>query len=105
MTSRWAVRGRALPHFTVGEGDRAVRERDNAAIGDGDPEDIRGEGGEGGVAVVIGLTVDVPRDGPDLGGDVLQQSGVAHVFFEQSAVEGGEGCDGDKQVGAGGQPR
>ena len=53
-------------HFPVGEGDRAVRERDEATVGDGDPEDIRGEGGEGGVAVVIGLTVDVPGDGPDL---------------------------------------
>lgn len=92
-------------HFTGGEGDRAVLERDNAAIGDGDPEDIRGEVGEGRVAVVISLTVDVPRDGPDLGGDVLQQSGLAHVFFEQSAVDGGEGFDGDKEVGSGGQPR
>jgi hypothetical protein len=32
--------------------------------------------------VVIGLTVDVPGDGPDLGGDVLQQSSVAHLVFE-----------------------
>ena len=65
---------------------------------------VGGEGGEGGVAVVIGLTVDVPGDGPDLGSDVLQQSGVAHVFFEERAVDGGEGFDGDKEVGAGGQP-
>ena len=93
------------PHFTVGEGDRAVRERDNAAIGDGDPEDIRGEGGEGGVAVVIGLTVDVPRDGPDLGIDVLQQATVAHLFFEEGAVDRGEGFNRDKEGGAGGQPR
>jgi len=62
-------------HFPGGEGDRAVLERDKAALGDGDPEDLRGEGGEGGVAVVMGLTVDVPRDGPDLGVDVLQQLG------------------------------
>ena len=82
---------------------RSVR-RDEAAVGDGDLEDIGGEGGEGGVAVVIGLTVDVPGDGPDLGVDVLQQAGVAHVFFEEGAVDGGEGFDGDKEVGAGGQP-
>ena len=73
-------------------------------VGDGDLEDIGGEGGEGGVAVVIGLTVDIPGDGPDLGVDVLQQSGVAHLFFEDGAGDGGEGFDGDKEVGAGGAP-
>jgi len=91
-------------HLTGGEGDRAVRERDNAAVGDGDLEDRRSEGGEGGVSVVMGLTVDVPGDGPDLGGDVLQQSGLMHVFFEEGAVDGGEGFDGDKEVGSGGLP-
>ena len=91
-------------HFPVGEGDRAVLERDDAAVGDSDLEDIGGEVGEGGVAVVIGLTVDVPGDGPDLGVDVLQQSGLAHLFFEERAVDGGEGFDGDKEVGAGGPP-
>ena len=91
-------------HFPVGEGDRAVREADETVVGDGDLEDIRGEVGEGGVAVVIGLTVDIPGDGPDLGVDVLQQAGVAHLFFEEGAVDGGEGFDGDKEVGAGGPP-
>ena len=56
------------------------------------------------MSVVIGLTVDVPGDSPDLGGDVLQQSGVAHLFFEERTVDGGEGFDGDKEVGAGGAP-
>ena len=90
--------------FPVGEGDRAVRERDDTAVGDGDLEDIGGEVGEGGVAVVIGLTVDVPGDGPDLRVDVPQQTGVAHGFFEEGAVDGREGFHGDKEVGSGGQP-
>ena len=38
--------------------------------------------------MVIRLTVDVPGAGPDLGGDVLQQSGLAHTFFEERAVDG-----------------
>ena len=92
-------------HFPVGEGDRAVLQADETVVGDGDLEDIGGEIGEGGVAVVIGLTVDVPRDGPDLGVDVLQESGLAHVLFEERAVDGGEGFDGDKEVGSGGHPR
>jgi hypothetical protein len=56
------------------------------------------------VSVVIGLTLDVPGDGPDLWGKVLQQSGLAHVFLKKSAGERGEGCDGDKEVSSGGAP-
>jgi hypothetical protein len=56
------------------------------------------------VSVRIGLTVDVPGDGPHLGGDVLQQSGLAHIFFADGTVDGGEGFDGDKEVGSGGHP-
>ena len=46
--------------------------------------------------VVIGLTMDIPRDSPDLGSDVLQPSGVAPLFFEE-AREMGEGLTGTKQ--------
>ena len=52
----------------------------------------------------LGLAVDVPRKSPGLWVDVLQQAGLAHVFFEESAGEGGEGLDGDKAVGSGRQP-
>ena len=89
-------------HFTVSEGDGTAREANETVVGDGDLEDIRGKVGEGGVAVVIGLTVDIPRDGPDLGIDVLQQAGLAHLGFEERAVDGGEGFHGDKEVGSGG---
>ena len=78
-------------HFPVGEGHGAVLEAHDTAVGDGDLEDIGGEGGEGGVAVVLGLTVDVPGDGPDLGVDVLQQSGVAHLFFDRAHGRWGRG--------------
>ena len=53
--------------FPVGEGDDAVLQTDDTAVGDGDFEDIGSEVFEGGRAIVIGLTVDVPGDGPDLG--------------------------------------
>jgi hypothetical protein len=69
-------------HFPGGEGDRTIREADEALGGESDLEDIGGEGGEGGVAVGLRLTVDVPGEGPDLGSDVLQQPGVVHGFFE-----------------------
>lgn len=79
----WACTGR----LTGGEGDQAVLEADEALVGESDPEDREGEGGEGGVSVVIGLPLDVPGDGLDLWVDVLQQSGLAHVFLKKSAGE------------------
>jgi hypothetical protein len=98
--SAWA----GAAHCPIGEGDGAVFEAHETAVGESDPEDIRGQGGAGGVSIMIGLTVDVPGDGPDLGGDGLQPSGVAHGVCAARAVEGGEGCDRDKAVGAGGPP-
>jgi hypothetical protein len=90
--------------FTVGEGDGTVFQAHDTAVGDSDPEDIRGKGLEGRVSVVIGLTVHVPGDGPDLGVDVLQQSSYAHLLFPNGTIDGGESFDGDKEVGSGGQP-
>ena len=89
-------------HFAVGKGDRAILERDNTAVRDGDLEDIGGEVGEGGVAVMIRLTVDVPGDGPALGLDVLQPAGLAHLCFEERTVDGGEGFHRHIEVGSGG---
>ena len=87
MTSRRVVRGRTA-HFPGGAGDGAIRETDETLVGDGDPEDRGGEVVQGGVSVVMGPTMDMPGDGPDLGGDVLQHAGLAHVFFAERAGEG-----------------
>jgi hypothetical protein len=92
-------------HFPIGERDRVVLETHDAVVGDGALEDVGGEGGEGGVAVVVGLTVDIPGESPDLGGDVLQQAGLAHVFFEEGSGDGGERFPGHREVGSGGKPR
>jgi hypothetical protein len=96
----WACTSR----LAVGEGDGAVCEAHEAAMGDGDPEDIRGEGCQGRAAIWMGLAMDIPGDVPDLRVDVLQQSGLAHGFFEEGAGDRGEGFDGDKAGGSGGEP-
>src|SRR5262249_19818093 len=75
-----------------------VLEAYDAAVGEGNPGDVGGGGDEGGMAMGIGLTVDVPRDGPHLGIDVLQQSGLAHLFFEERTVDKKEGFDKNKEV-------
>ena len=96
--------GAGTAHFPVREGDGTVCEAHETVVGNSDPEDLWGEGGEGGVAVVIGLAVDIPRDGPGLWIDLLQQTGLAHVFFEERAGDGRERFDRDKEVRSGGAP-
>jgi hypothetical protein len=91
-------------HFPAGARTRAVLEAYEAAMGEGAPEDLGGQGGAGGVAVRIGLTVDVPGDGPHVGGDGLQPSGLAPIFFADGTGDEGEGFDGAKEGGAGGPP-
>ena len=71
-------------HFPVGEGDGTVLETHDAAVGDRDLEDIGGQVGEGGMAVVIGLRVDVPRDGPDRGA-ICSSRPAWRIFFEERA--------------------
>ena len=92
-------------NFPRGKSARAILEADKTLVGESALEDRGGERGAGGAAMVLCLTVDVPGDGPDLGSEVLQQAGLAHLFFEERAGDGGEGLHGDKDVGSGGHPR
>jgi hypothetical protein len=91
-------------HCAGSEGDRAVRERDDTLVGDGNLADRRGEGGEGGVAVVMRLTVDVPGENPDLGVARLAEPGRAHLFCEERTGDGRERFDRDKEVRSGRAP-
>jgi hypothetical protein len=91
-------------HFPGGDGDGTVCEAHDTAVGERDPEDIGGEVCAGGGSVVVGLSGDIPGDVPDWWGAMLQESGVAHVFFADGAVDGCEGVHGDKEVGARGLP-
>jgi hypothetical protein len=84
--------------------DGTVFEAQETVVGDCALEALRGQEGAGRVAMWRGLTMTIPRDGPPLGGYVLQQAGLAHVVFEDSSGDGGEGFGGDKAVGSGGAP-
>jgi len=75
-------------HLTGGKSDRAVLATDNPWGGEGNPADRGSEGGAGGVAVVLRLPVDVPGEGPDLGGEGLQESGWAPLGFAERTGDG-----------------
>jgi hypothetical protein len=87
-----------------GEGDGTVHEAHDAAVGDGNLADGGSEGGAGGGAVELCLTVDIPGARPPLGIDGLQQSGVLHGCLEERTGDGGERFARHKAVGARGQP-
>jgi len=74
-------------HFPVGEGDCAIVQAYDTAVGASDLKNIRGKVLEGRMSVVLGLTVHVPGDGPDLGVDGLQQSGEAHLLFPNGTID------------------
>jgi hypothetical protein len=106
--TRDGVKGRGAEagtaHCPGGAGDEVVLQTDQTVVGDGDREAIRSEGGESGRAMVMGLTVDVPGDAPDLRVDGLEQASLAHRVFTARAGDGGERCHGHQAVGAGGAP-
>ncbi len=84
------VGGRLPPAsgFTIREGDGTVVERDNAAVGDGDFEDIGGEVFEGCGPSWVSLTVYIRVDVADLRVDPFDKPGMLHLLFEDGAVDG-----------------
>jgi hypothetical protein len=74
--------------FAGGEGDGALLEADDAAVGDSDFEDLRREVCEGGVTVWVGLTRHIPGRCPDLRRDLFKLASFAHLLCEDGAVEG-----------------
>ena len=84
LSGAWARTARV----TGGESAGAVCERNDAAVGDGDLEDVWSEVCEGRVAVRGGLAVDVPVGVPDQWVDLRQQSSLIHSFFEERALNG-----------------
>lgn len=87
-------------NFPGGEGDRAVLAAHDAAGGDGHCADLRGEIFAGGVAVWIGLAVDVPGHVPALRIDMGQECSLGALLLEESAGDGRKRLDRDKEVGA-----
>ena len=96
----WACTAR----LTGGADDGVVFASHKTSIGDDDPEDRRGEGCAGGVAMAPRLRVDGPGEAPALWGARLRSSGVAHVVFAKGTGDGRERCDGDAAVVSGGLP-
>jgi len=86
--------------------DVPVFERFHAVVGESHPADVGGEGGEDRMAGSGRFTVDHPCLLPELGRDVLDQTGVGQGLLERAAEAFGARADGNQpSLIVGGEPR
>lgn len=90
--------------FFIADEDGTVLDFEDAAIGDGDFEDVGSKVFEAGFAGRHGLRVDVPVDLPDFRRDLIEDAGLFHLIAELSSKDFGERFDGEIEIGCGGMP-
>jgi hypothetical protein len=90
--------------FAIADEDGTVLDFQDARVGDGDFEDVRGKVFEAGFAGTHGLGVDVPVDLPDLRGDFLEEASILHGIAELGLEDYGESFNGEIEVDTGGVP-
>jgi hypothetical protein len=100
MTSRWVVRGWALPgwqyvHVTLWSWSETMRRLEMATL----KEDRRGEVLRGRGAMRVGLAGHVPGGVLDLWGDLCDKPGSVHLFFEDGAGDRRQALDRHGEVG------
>lgn len=82
------------------EGNDAIFDFDDPAVGDGHFEDIRGKILQRSGAISNGLTVYDPVGFPDLCLELRKETGLIHLFFELCAEDRRKGLDGDIEIGS-----
>lgn len=90
--------------FAIADEDGTVLNFQDARVGDGDFEDVRGEVFEAGFAGPYGLGVNVPIELPDLRGDFIEEAGFFHGIAELGFEDYGESFHGEIEVDSGGVP-
>jgi hypothetical protein len=90
--------------FAVANEDRTVLDFQDAGVGEGDFEDVRGEVLQRSMTGRNGLGIDIPIDLPDLRWDLLEQAGSFHFIAELSFENLGESFNREIEVGSGGKP-
>jgi hypothetical protein len=86
--------------FPVANEDSPVHDFQDSRIGDGDSEDVGGEVFEACFAGTYGLGIDVPVDLPDLGRDLIEETGLFHFIKELGFEDDGESSDGEIEIGS-----
>jgi hypothetical protein len=81
--------------FAIADEDGTVLNFQDARVGDGDFEDVRGEVFEACFAGTHGLGVDVPVDLPDVRGDFIEGASILHGIAELGFEDHGESSNGE----------
>jgi hypothetical protein len=84
--------------FPVANEDSTVLDFQNSRVGDGDFEDVGGEVFEACFAGTHGLGVDVPVELPELGRDLIEETGLFHFIAELGFEDNGESSDGEIEI-------
>ena len=84
--------------FSVANEDGTVFDFQDAGVGDGDFEDVGGKVFEACFTGTDGLGVDVPVELPDLGRDLIEETGLLHFIAELGFEDDGESSDGEIEV-------
>jgi len=90
--------------FCISKEDGVVFHFEDAGIGDSHFEDIRGEIFQAGFRGTDGLRVDIPVKLPDLGRDLIEETGIFHGLFELGLKDFGERSDREIKIDPGGMP-
>jgi hypothetical protein len=88
----------------VAKGDLVVFELDQAAVADGNPEDVRSQVLEGSASIANRFAVDDPLLLPDGGGDIVGEAEFLEGVKEFGLEDPGEGFDWEQEVMVGRQP-
>ena len=80
------------------ETDAAVFEAEEAAVGEGDAVEVRGEVLENRLALTGGAAIDHPIVFPDAGGSQRKEVGLFQGVTELGAEDGGESLGGQEEV-------
>jgi len=90
--------------FAIANENGPVLDPQDTRIGDGYPEDVRGEVFQACFTGSDGLGIDVPVELPDLGRDLIEEAGIFHSISELGFKDHGESSDGEIKVGSRGVP-
>lgn len=88
----------------VAKGDLVVFELDQAAVADGDPEDVGSQVLESSAAIADGFAVDHPILFPNKGGERIGEAGSLKGVVELGPKDSGEGFNGEQKMMMGRQP-
>ena len=90
--------------FAIANENRPVLDLQDTRIGDSHSEDVRGKVLQACFAGAYGLGIDIPVDLPDIGRDLIEETGLLHFIAELGFKNYGESSDGEIEIEPGGVP-